>query len=141
MTETKKVETEFGTAEIEVVECDSCGNKVGKEEAKRFAIGERVPNPRINDAEVNGWACEYCLDNGPLSFPQKVRNWTFPTEEKSSSDSDGLTFFIPFAFLMLPIGTIAGFNENENQFVKGYSVASITYIFYLTVIFSLWWFL
>jgi len=130
MTETKTVETEYGTAEIEVVDCDSCGNTVGKEQATQFTIGDR-----------EGWACEYCEKNGPLTFPEKVREWALPEEEMDRSKNMGLFFFLFFAVIILPLGTVAGFSKSQNQFIKGYATASATYIFYGSIVLGLWWFL
>ena len=70
MTDTKEIQTEYGTVEVETVECDSCGNTIGKEEAYRFAMDSTAPNKRMNDAERSGYACSLCVDNGPISFPE-----------------------------------------------------------------------
>jgi len=140
MSETKTVETEYGTAEIEIVECDSCGNTVGKEQAKRFAIGEKVPNPRINDAEVNGWACEYCMAEGPLSFPQQVSEWALPKEEQDDY-TYGITFHIILAVVVIPFETINGFQSDSGKFTKGYAIASVTYLLYIFLGIGLWWLL
>ena len=119
MVETKAIETEYGTTEIEVVECDSCGNTVGKEEAKEFTIADR-----------EGWACEYCAENGPLSFPEKVREFALP------SDGDGDTlFFILFSPALLPAITVTGLFTPDDKFAEGYAIASLTYIIYITLFF------
>jgi hypothetical protein len=117
MVETKTVETEYGTAEIEVVECDSCGNTVGKEEAKEFTIADR-----------KGWACEYCAENGPLSFPEKVRKFALPSDGNANT-----LFFIVSSPVLLPAMTFVGLFSPNNQFVEGYAMASITYIIYITL--------
>jgi hypothetical protein len=60
-TDTYEVETQFGPAEIETYECDSCGNRVAYENTVTFSIGER-----------EGRACEHCEETGPVSWPQKT---------------------------------------------------------------------
>lgn len=55
---TKTVQTAYGETTIEVVECDSCGAEVAKDDALEFTLGER-----------EGRACEHCYDSGPISFP------------------------------------------------------------------------
>jgi len=117
MVETKTVETEYGTAEIEVVECDSCGNTVGKEDAKEFTIADR-----------EGWACEYCAENGPLSFPDEARKFALPPD----GDRDFL-FWIGSSPILLPLVTIFGLFHDDNEFENGYTMASITYIIYITL--------
>jgi hypothetical protein len=130
MTETKQVQTEYGIAEIEVVDCDSCGNTVGKEQAKQFIIGDK-----------EGWACEHCEQNGPISFPEKVQEWALPKSKEDRGEDMGLFFFLFFAVITLPLGTVAGFMEGEDQFLQGYATASATYIVYGAIALGLWWFL
>lgn len=60
-TGTKTVETAYGTAEFDMVECDSCGQEVPAEDAVDFTIGDR-----------EGDACQLCADDGPIDFPEKV---------------------------------------------------------------------
>jgi len=60
-TETETIETQYGTVEVETVTCDSCGQRIGKEEAHDFTIGDR-----------EGYACDHCVDDGPISFPPSV---------------------------------------------------------------------
>jgi hypothetical protein len=61
-TQTETIETAYGDVQVELVECDSCGNRVKKEETVPFEIGDR-----------QGRACEYCEEDGPMSFPERVR--------------------------------------------------------------------
>lgn len=60
-TRTETVETVYGDVEVSLVDCDSCGNPVRKRDAVEFSIGGR-----------DGWACEHCEEEGPLSFPERV---------------------------------------------------------------------
>jgi hypothetical protein len=77
MTDKETATTPHGTVEYDVVECSSCGNKVAKNDTKRFVIGEvhdkeeynTIPDKWQFKNESVGWACEYCQDN-PVSFPQ-----------------------------------------------------------------------
>lgn len=63
MTEqTKTIETAYGETSITIVECDSCGAEVAKDDAERFEIGDR-----------SGWACPHCVDDGPVSYPARVK--------------------------------------------------------------------
>lgn len=130
MTETKKVQTEYGTAEIEVVECNSCGNTVGKDDAAAFTIGDR-----------EGWACQHCVNEGPISFPKRVQEWRFPRAENGRGGYKSFFFYILFAVIILPIGTIIGFHSDAEQFMKGYATASATYIIYGLMAVGVWWFL
>ena len=68
MTKTKTVVT---TEEVEMVECDSCGQDIEKKEAHYFMIR----NSKSKDdciGQTNGWACEHCVEN-PISFPVMYR--------------------------------------------------------------------
>ncbi len=58
--QTETVETAYGDVEVELAECDSCGNQVRVEDTVEFTIGNR-----------EGLACEYCRDEGPMSFPER----------------------------------------------------------------------
>jgi len=71
MTKTKTIHHEYGTTEIEVVECDSCGREIEKDEAYYFIMR----NTKMKDeftGQTEGWACEHCVDN-PISFPAIYR--------------------------------------------------------------------
>lgn len=57
---TATIESEYGSHEIDVVECDSCGNTVAPEEAKPFTLDEEA-----------GHACEHCVEEGPIGFDIK----------------------------------------------------------------------
>jgi len=60
-TQTETIETRYGSVDIETVECDSCGQQIGKEQANEFTLGDR-----------DGHACDHCVDEGPISFPPSV---------------------------------------------------------------------
>ena len=82
-TKTETVATQFGNVEVETVDCDSCGATIKKENAKKFVIGDfdetvntkstsRV-SYRFEEGTANdGWACEYCRDEGPASYPRPI---------------------------------------------------------------------
>jgi len=57
---TETVQTPYGDVEVELVDCDSCGNTVREEDTVEFEIGART-----------GVACEHCRDEGPVSFPER----------------------------------------------------------------------
>lgn len=109
MTETKTAQTVYGDVEYETVECDSCNNEVMKEEAFRFLLfGEETLRQKIdkydrteykfeNDTLIEGWACEHCHENGPISFPEDYINHII---------KDKVMGFL--CFMALVIGFIAG---------------------------------
>ncbi len=77
MTEKRKVETIHGEVEYKTVECCSCGNKVRKETASYFVVGDkrkkrsRYDYWRIDmNSFTDGWCCSQCRENGPIGFPQ-----------------------------------------------------------------------
>lgn len=79
---TETARTVHGDVSYDVVECDSCDNAVPKAEAYKFLIAGRVhersySHDKVYDTESTGWACPYCLDNGPVSFPERAVNKTW----------------------------------------------------------------
>jgi len=60
MSDTETVQTTYGDVEIDVVDCDSCGNRVAKDDTVEFTIGDR-----------EGRACRHCEGEGPVSFPTR----------------------------------------------------------------------
>jgi predicted RNA-binding Zn-ribbon protein involved in translation (DUF1610 family) len=71
MSETKTIHHEYGTTDVEVVECSSCGQEIPKEEAHEFMIkGAQKDVGSITYAGVgsHGWACEHCVET-QISFP------------------------------------------------------------------------
>lgn len=67
MTKTKTIQHEYGTKEIEVIECSSCGKEIDKEGAYYFIIRD-TKNKDDCIRQTNGWACEYCAEN-PIDYP------------------------------------------------------------------------
>jgi hypothetical protein len=74
--------TVHGEVEYKTVECASCGNTVPKQQAKRFVIGTTkniehwgMIGKRDYSFETadyqEGWACEYCRNDGVINFPLK----------------------------------------------------------------------
>jgi len=61
---TETVQTTYGDVEIDVVDCDSCGNRVAKDDTVEFTIGDR-----------EGRACSHCESEGPVSFPTRAVNY------------------------------------------------------------------
>jgi len=111
--ETEIVQSQYGDVEIEVVDCDSCGNRVAKEDTVPFSIGSR-----------EGLACKHCEQEGPVSFPQKVREWTLPSEQKNG-ETFGLGFYIGLFPLTFPITFLDGL-KGYDDFAEGYATAVIT---------------
>jgi len=70
MTDTETIQTAYGDVEIETVDCDSCGQTIGKDDANEFTLSDR-----------EGHACDHCVDNGPISFPPTVDFNVEPAEE------------------------------------------------------------
>lgn len=68
----------------ETVTCSSCDNEVAKQNATRFVMGDVHKKQEWRtlghiDYEFKtgtireGWACEYCRDEGPISLPTENR--------------------------------------------------------------------
>jgi len=68
MTKTKTIHHEYGEKEIEVVECDSCGQEVAKDESYAFLMTKGHSWVVGGNIDVDGWACEHCAEN-PISYP------------------------------------------------------------------------
>ena len=117
-TATETVETRYGAVEIETVECASCEETVAREDAHPFRIGD--------GGDVReGHACPICADEGPASYPERVREWALPTDE-SGDFENGLTFHVAIAPLALLIETLEGFRSDSDQFAQGYATAVVT---------------
>jgi len=116
----KTVDTPYGETTIEVVECDSCGNTVSKDDTVEFTLGDRT-----------GRACEHCYDSGPVSFPEKVIEWTYPSREV-----DGNTVTLPlhtmFYPIVAPVHIIYAFKHN-NEFVQGNATGIISTLVWVAV--------
>lgn len=63
--ETKTVPSQYGEATIQVVECDSCGVEVAVDDAFEFELSKK--NAKVRE----GWACSHCVEEGPMSFPDR----------------------------------------------------------------------
>ena len=128
MSQTQTITTEYGDVQVETVECDSCGNTIARDAAHEFTIGSR-----------DGHACDYCVENGPISFPEKVYRLTTPTDElPSPHDADlGLLFHLGVAPLILPIQTFLGVYDG-NEFEQGYATAIITILLWVGVPLLIW---
>jgi len=70
MSATETIQTQYGETEIQVYDCDSCGNRVAYDETVEFTLGDR-----------QGRACEVCADEGPVSFPPSVDILLQPAED------------------------------------------------------------
>jgi hypothetical protein len=122
-TKTHTIETAYIEATIETYECDSCGNEVAYDETVEFTIGE-----------TEGRACSFCEENGPISFPRRVMEWSNPSYENY-----GLLFHVGFGFWILPLATVWGFAEDSHDFAEGYATAVVTILFWVGLILSLSW--
>ena len=97
MSQTKTVQTTYGDVEVEVVECDSCGNTISKDEAREFTLGNR-----------EGHACEHCVDEGPISFPSK-----YGSLDMGKTDEGRFPRFLFWAPVDIPLVMIFGPFEND----------------------------
>jgi len=79
MTKTKTIQHEYGEKEIEVVECDSCGQEVAKNKAYAFLMTKGGSWIVGDNIDVDGWACEYCVENDPIDFPNPGSKWEIDT--------------------------------------------------------------
>lgn len=109
----KTVDTPYGETTIEVVECDSCGNTVSKNDTVEFTLGDRT-----------GRACEHCYDSGPVSFPEKVTEWTYPSREVNGN-TVALPFHTMFYPIVAPVHIICAFKD-KNEFVQGNATGIIS---------------
>ena len=102
-TETKVSVTAHGEVEYETVVCDSCDTTIPKENAKRFVIGDvmelnhrgalkkRQYGFHTSDYQ-EGWACEYCRNDGVVDFP--LKSVTNPSVVKLLALTVVVTFFV-----------------------------------------------
>jgi len=116
MSKSKTVHTQYGETTVEVVECDSCGNTVAKDSASRFAMNEGVPNPRFNEADRQGYACEHCVSEGPLSFPERTKERV----KILARDGD-----LILGVMMWPLISIMMVSDANEDWQRGYVLASI----------------
>jgi len=78
MTKTKTIQHEYGEKEIEVVECSSCGQEIAKKESYYFMI-RNDKNKDGFTGKTDGRACEYCVENDPIGFPNPGSKWEIDT--------------------------------------------------------------
>jgi hypothetical protein len=118
---TETVQTQYGSVEIETVECDSCGDTIAKDDAYRFAMDNDAPNKQMNNAERNGYACEICVDEGPAGFvPDR---WEFKAQ------MDWL-----FGIVLWPIVFMFSVIESGNKEAAAeYAVATVGAILWLVL--------
>jgi hypothetical protein len=121
MSEIKTIQTKYGEVEVETIECDSCGNTIGKEDAHEFTLGDR-----------EGHACDHCVDNGPISFPDTVAEWDTPVENLRMNDY-GVVFYVILGFITLPIGTITGFSTQADDFRQGFTMGVIVFFVWVVL--------
>jgi len=115
---TKTVQTPYGDTTIEVVECDSCGAEVAKDDALEFTLGDR-----------KGWACEHCYETGPIGFPEKVREWTLPTDVSGRSSAPYIALYPMFVFFV----ALDSMHEDNDLFANGYTVGVIATLLWVAV--------
>jgi len=121
---TKTAETVHGSIEYQTIECDSCGNETVVDDAKDFQIGDR-----------EGKACEHCYQNGPISFPEKVKN---KARDRITQGDGDMTFGV-LAFPLTAFIFIIMANRQDWQ--RGYALASLGAILWFALAFGLWWLL
>jgi len=116
-TETQQVETRYGSLNVETIECDSCGDTMLKEDANTFTIGERT-----------GHACDYCVREGPISFPKRVREYALPRDE----DGEFWTYLIAAPAFCSLVVSLALFTDVD-EFVTGYFIAIVSVILWVGI--------
>lgn len=99
----KTVHTEYGDTEIEIVDCDSCNNTIAKEEALSFSIGNK-----------EGWACPHCYEEGPVSFPKKIKEWSIGFG-KDKNGGSFISFFTFFPFYVFFGMVLSLFDDNISE--------------------------
>ena len=114
---TKTVQTPYGDTTIEVVECDSCGAEVAKDDALEFTLGDRT-----------GWACEHCYETGPIGFPEKVIEWAMPKDPKGASMWEYVGLFPVYCWLMLRDGFLS-----KDKFANGYTAGVMGSLLWLAI--------
>ena len=116
-TETQQVETRYGSLNVETIECDSCGDTMLKEDANTFTIGERT-----------GHACDYCVREGPISFPKRVREYVLPRDE------DGVFWgYVITAPTFCPMIVSDALFFDVNEFASGYFIAIVSVILWVGI--------
>jgi len=107
----KTVDTPYGETTIEVVECDSCGNTVSKDDTVEFTLGDR-----------EGRACEHCYDSGPVSFPEGV------LKKRDFSRRLGISYILLFPIFLIPTlsGSIRG--DKKHSYVMLGIIATLVWV-------------
>jgi len=113
----ESVETVYGTVDVETVDCDSCGEAMLKEDANPFTIGDR-----------DGYACDYCVREGPIGFPERVREYALPTDENGY-----FWIYMIFGPIFLPGIILDAFSPVENDFDTGYFIGVSTIILWVGI--------
>jgi len=110
MTDTR-TKTELRTVEVEVQDCDSCGNEAPVEEMAPFTIGER-----------EGVACPHCVDEGPVEFPSRTVKSTIRALAQGENDKDvAEDLFLAVIFpVSTPIALLMALNGELNNRGFGY---------------------
>jgi hypothetical protein len=154
-TATQVAETPHGAIEYETVECTSCGNECLPEEAKDFVTGDGLRNTSVgarnrkalvfylDDDPVQGIACPHCHDEGPMSFPERAREWAL---HGFGEDHTGASFWFAFALgpVLVPLIALLFLTEdNDNIHSEAVGFAHATWIIALwgAAIVAGWWFL
>lgn len=115
------IDTPYGEATIETYDCDSCGNTVAYENTVPFTIGN-----------TEGRACEHCEEKGPISFPKRVVEWSYPKDVTKNGEY-GLFFHVALGLLVLPIVMIGGFTESADQFDEGFATGAVTFFVWVVL--------
>jgi hypothetical protein len=110
----KTIPTEYGETTIEVVECSSCGAEVAKTDAEQFTLGNH-----------SGWACEHCTETGPVSFPERAREFGLGPHPYGGSVVWDVMFFPGTAGLTVLFASFVPIdpNDTEDMWLQGYAVA------------------
>lgn len=122
-------ETPFGTQDLETVECDSCGNECLAENAHTFVAGNAYHTDSLGSSMGRGGveavvfkksknpsigvACPLCFEEGPISFPGRVREWALGFGNDDQGDS--FWHFLGLAWFYFPIMAFHMVTESDES--------------------------
>lgn len=123
---TKTVQTIHGDVEVQLTECDSCGNEVRVEETVPFQLGSR-----------EGVACkEYCVENGPLNFPSKrLRDYY----DGFGGEDSSFLWILVWTPIIIPITMVMGpVDSDAPKEVNVYSATCWCIFIWTLLVFGFW---
>lgn len=141
MTEKSKrqIETVYGSLEAETIICDSCGVEVLKDTAARFAMDTEAPDPYFNEAERTGYACKYCYEEGPTSFPEKAKEYVFYDDDKRENDPVLAFLIYTICSALFPMTLIISLKERKTGKVQtGVLMGTLGTLTWIGIIYALY---